>query len=62
MLLAAALIPYRRNLYQILVPTLIFFIHRSNNTHNSTMAPAALPSSAGTKMMRNNYPMVQATS
>ncbi len=53
--------PYHRNLYEILVLTLIL-IHRSHNTHKSTMASAALPSPAGTKMMRRNYTMAQVAS
>ncbi len=57
-LLAAS---YCRNLYEILVLTLIL-IHRSHNTHNSTMASAALPDPAGTTMMRINYTMAQVAS
>jgi hypothetical protein len=52
---------YRRNLHEILVPTLIS-IHSCHNTHNSTMASAASPSPAGTKMTRKNYTMVQVAS
>jgi hypothetical protein len=48
-------------LYQIMIPTRILR-HRPNNTHYSTMASAALPSPAGSKMMKNNYIMAQATS
>jgi hypothetical protein len=46
---------YRRNLYDILVPTLIS-IRWYHNTHNSTMASAASPSPANTKMMRKITP------
>jgi hypothetical protein len=42
-------------LYEILVPTLIL-IHRYYNTHNSTMASAALPSPAGPKIRRKIIP------
>jgi hypothetical protein len=42
-------------LYDILVPILIL-IHSCHNTHNSTMASAALPSLADTKMMRKITP------
>jgi hypothetical protein len=51
----------RRNLYEIVVPTLIL-MHSCHNTHNSTMASAALPSPAGTKMMKKNYTMAQVAS
>ncbi len=47
---------YRRNLYDILVPILIL-IHSCHNTHNSTMASAASPSPANTKMMRKITPL-----
>ena len=55
------LLLYRRILYLTLIPTQIFR-HGPLITHNSTMASAALPSPAGTKMMSNTYPMVQAAS
>ncbi len=58
LLLAAS---YHRNLYEILVPTLIL-IHRHHNKHNSTMASAGLPSPASTKIMRKNYTMAQVAS
>ncbi len=54
-------VSYRRNLYEILVPTLIL-IHSCHNTHNSTMVSAALPSPAGTKLMKKNYTMAQVAS
>ena len=59
--LAATVSTYRRILYRIMIPTQIHR-HRPLIMHNSTMASAALPSPAGTKMMSNTYPMAHADS